>query len=634
MMQKLLDFDCTEIESLEFVSSITGSTAHQQTVFLNLLRRLALHRLTVLDMKRHNQDFSILDLLFVCPHLTHFSFQAFVINSRDDDDNDDDEVIQLLPSDQIIHSNLIYLHSNSDSCDIIKQINSIICRSPNLRYFIDGNIFTSRTESEMLTSPELVFSRCPKLEYYVGNGKYEFRDKPMRGALIQSSTSTASLSTTMTTKSNHNKTSSNSSDNNDQERQNALQYLSISHNWSASQTISILRKYKDTLKHVSFGGTNSLKALSNPYRWMHTFQNIFLQQLHTLVCDNIYYNIEFIITLLNTCCDTIQEVRLYPVLYEPTMLDVPTLQKLQILPQLRTLSIINVTFLDDSSVLALFERLPSLENLTFRRSNSFKLPEQAAPLLKNLKHLTLLDVLNGGSYSMRFESDLLVNPEFFVSLARCGSKLESVTLKSGSYVGIPFIVLNALASLPSLKRLDVNGIDRYFNEKCNDEKEEQQVVEFLKRCYFGFDNNINSNITKVAASTTIKHLTLHCVSKLTFTMLNILGDFTNLENLHISLDESIYRDNDQSLAGSDKTCLNLDLCGVLDLLRKSKKLKSVLFEEVASFEYLSSYYLKNILVKQQQINLQLRKYSVEPSEYYFESRISFENLQIINKHYN
>ncbi|KAG2218184.1 hypothetical protein INT45_003610 [Circinella minor] len=627
MMQKLLDFECTEIESLEFVGCSSGTIKAQQTIFLSLLRRLASHQLTLLDMKRHNWDFSMLDLLFVCPHLTYFSFQAFVkINF-----SGELEAIQLLPSDRILYNNLIYLHVNADSRDIRQQIYSIICRSPNLRFFIGGDTSTCYTGSHKMTSPELVLSRCPKLEYYVGDGSYESRDEPMRGALIQSAAS--SLSTILVTNHNKNKNSSIRSDNNDGERQNALQYFSVADNWNASQIIFILHKYKDTLKHVKFGMTSSLESPNGPDGWIHIFQTISLQQLCTLHCDMLDYSIESIVTLLNTCYGTIQEVRLQSFQHEPTILDAPALQRLQILPQLQTLSITNVTFVDESFML-LLERLPSLENLTFRRDKPFTLPVQAAPLLKNLRYLTL-EIHNYNQNETPFVQPLLVNPSFFVSLAQCGSKLKCITLKSGNYVAIPFIILDALATLPLLKVLDVNAIGHYSIGKRNEEKLEQHMVKFLNTC-LGFDNNINSNITKVASSTTIKILTLRSVSKLTFTILNILGDFTNLENLHISLDDSIYRDNNQSLAGSVKTCLNLDLCGVLDLLRKSKKLKNVVFEEVVSFNYLSSYYLKKKLVEQQQTNLHLRKFIVKPGDRFYSvaKNIKYEDsVKIINTHY-
>ncbi|KAI7848105.1 hypothetical protein BDC45DRAFT_524317 [Circinella umbellata] len=454
----------------------------------------------------------------------------------------------------------------------------------------------------------------------------------MREALIQSSAS--SLSTTLVTNNNKNENSSISSDkNNDAKRQNALQYFSVADNWNASQIISILHKYKDTLKHVKFGMTNYLESPNGSDGWRHIFQTISLRQLCTLHCDILDCSIESIITLLNTSCDTIQEVQLQSFQYEPTILDAPTLERLEILPQLQTLSITNFTFVDASSMLVLLKRLPSLENFTFLLDKPFALPAQAAPLLKNLRYITL--EIHNDTYEGSSVRPLFVNPSFFVSLAQCGSKLRCITLKSGNYVDIPFIVLDALAALPSLEFLDVNAIERYSNGKHDEEKPEQHMVKFLNKC-LGFDNNFNSNIAKIASSTTIKHLTLHRVSKLTFTMLDILGDFSNLENLHISLDESIYQDENQSLAVSVKTCLNLDLCGVLDLLRKSKKLKNIVFEGMVSFEHPSSYYLKKKLVEQQQTNIQLRKFIVKPGNHAYsgENNMKFEDsVKIINIHY-
>lgn len=62
---------------------------------------------------------------------------------------------------------------------------------------------------------------------------------------------------------------------------------------------------------------------------------------------------------------------------------------------------------------------------------------------------------------------------------------------------------------------------------------------------------------------------------------------------------------------SDSGCLNVDLDGVLELLRKSKKLKKVVFRDVISSGIqLPSDYIKEKLTEQRD-DFQLRKYIVK-----------------------
>ena len=197
---------------------------------------------------------------------------------------------------------------------------------------------------------------------------------------------------------------------------------------------------------------------------------------------------------------------------------------------------------------------------------------------------------------------------------------------------MPFTVLKALAVLPLLIYLDVNCIDPYYDWKRDQEKEEQHTLQFFNGFLRGRDNNSNSNLSTETAK--VEELTLFCVNKLTYTMLNILQDLTNLRKLVIVLDFSA---SDELLAeGSDNMCMNIDLHGVLGLLRKCKKLKKVVFENVkSSGEYLPSHYIKQKLDEQQD-NFQLRKYIVKSgySRRLTKNEMLFRsNLEIVNVRY-
>ena len=163
---------------------------------------------------------------------------------------------------------------------------------------------------------------------------------------------------------------------------------------------------------------------------------------------------ESIIALLNTCRNTIQEVRLHD--HRSRLVDVPTLQPLQTLPQLRTLSLNAVNFENESSVFALLQRLPSLKNLVLQQTNQFVVPEQAAPLLKNLRHLTI-----SGHGSLPSHENPVATPALFQLLAKCGSKLKSLELDDDQS-GISFPTLHGLTDLHFLKSFYVNSIKPSF----------------------------------------------------------------------------------------------------------------------------------------------------------------------------
>ncbi|KAI7847303.1 hypothetical protein BDC45DRAFT_526540 [Circinella umbellata] len=620
MMKKLLDYECTEIESLEFTECVSGSTVVEQNAFLNQLRRLASHQLTNLKMNMHPTEFSILDLLCVCPHLTHFSFHPDVV---EDYYNGDYEPIKVLSNDQSLYNSLIYLHVNTNLGVIQHQARSIIDRSPNLRYYIGSYYNGCGSDPRMSITPEFVLSRCPQLEYYAGDGSYGDSSDFIEDVFTP--WSAISLSTkTLAHSSNSNDTKS--SDNNNQQ-QSPFQYFCLGHGWNTNQITSVLRKYKDTLKHLKF----FLPPEGGSFDYINIFETISMQHLRTLYCYSTHYSMPFIITLLNTCRYTIQEVQLQGD-DDSYILDVSTLQALQTLLQLRTLVIKPITFADESSVVALLKRLPALENLTLKQNKSLTLPKEAGTLLKNIKHLTLTR-----DEAREEDETRLKDQIFFVSLAQSGCKLESVKLKSRNR-DISFLVLDALANFPSLKSLNVNDIDWCFNGNFDEEKEEQHMLSFLNRLRFGPANSINNNVP-VVPSTKIENLTLSSVTKLTYDMLYILSDFVNLQTLEIDLSRGQEENGNVSPELLDGGWLNVDLCGIMELLRKCKKLKKVVFQAVRAFgEHLPSYYLEKKLAEEQKDNFYLQKFVVE-KDFEFELEFQFFNehlknrIEILNTHY-
>ena len=360
---------------LGFYCCDTGTTEEEWNEFLNLLRRLASHQLTHFSMSQSNWDISILDLLFVCPHLTHFTFQAS--GSRYF------KPIQLLPNAQISYKALIYFRCWVDSQTIEHQVQTVISRSPNLRYFIGSDMPEYNVESNTLTSLEFVLTKCPQLKFYIGDGSYCDKDDFISEILALSSV-TPLLLGSATVSNSH---SSNSKDlQRRQMQQVPFHTLAVCDNDNPNQIIFHLWKYRNTLKRLRLIGA-AVQPEDNPSDWTDTFQTIPMQQLHTLHCVSLNCRIESIVTLLNTCRNTIQQVKLHYLKYQ--LLDVSLLQQLQSLPQLRALSLYNAHFADESSVLTLLDRLPSLETLIVQSYSNFALTAQAAPFLKNLRQWSL-----------------------------------------------------------------------------------------------------------------------------------------------------------------------------------------------------------------------------------------------------
>ena len=148
----------------------------------------------------------------------------------------------------------------------------------------------------------------------------------------------------------------------------------------------------------------------------------------------------------------------------------------------------------------------------------------------------------------------------------------------------------------------------------------------------GHDNNSDRNLTTITLTPKIEALTLGGVYKLTYSILNVLGNLFNLQNvcIYLSMD---YIDDNELLVTSDNVCSNADLCGILKLLRKASKLRKVVLKGVVSSgNHIPSHHLKKTLAEQQKNNLQLRKCVVIPT--YRKCLMDTENLfEIINLHF-
>ena len=147
----------------------------------------------------------------------------------------------MLPSEQTTYHTLIFLHIDEASHVTQCQAQSII-----RRYFIGALIDGCSTDPRIFISPEYVLTKCPKLEYYASDGSYDSQQNFIHEALIQSS-ATSLLTALATSNTNY---SNNSEDQLEQQQPRPLLYFSVCDNENTSQIMSLLLKYKDTVKHL------------------------------------------------------------------------------------------------------------------------------------------------------------------------------------------------------------------------------------------------------------------------------------------------------------------------------------------------------------------------------------------------
>ncbi|KAI9246732.1 hypothetical protein BDA99DRAFT_576546 [Phascolomyces articulosus] len=634
ILQILKKSGCHGIESLEFFSCSVKPTRKDQIKFSYLLGKVASFQLTHLKMIRMNWSFVLLSILVACPHLTHFTFRP---NYRCGDAED----IELAEATQFdlrekVLERLVYLNIEAKIPSLDYQVQDIIKKCPNLRYYIGtaaGQPGALESLRRKAISLGYLMKWCPKLVYYVGDCTYYYNYHPQKNEFLLPSSSTTT------------------NDNSDDIylQQYPFYHLALCDHDNYDENIDYLNKYQDTLTHIKLVGyPNHDEDSPSSYSYISVLNRIQTPHLRILHIEHVDFDLNSSISLLNTCHATIQEIYLGAItkITGNTIqyLDKSMIQRLKILPRLCTLTLnhIQLTEPDETTSMMLLERLPSLVNLNIQEKSSFILSVQAVSLIKDhIKELKLKDP--------HYPANQIIPPETIDTLVSSGSVLETLEFRLNN---VTYQLLFSAAHLPALKSLSVSWIkssvfwNRSKNHKEEERENEKNLLHFiyllLRRSPPNQDcsttssssltavYNKHSNIITSAIQpppSNIERLNLHCVPSLSFDMLDALGDLPCLNQLILAISKcgclpTISTTRDPDTTGTDamfdnavspkeyqNEMMNIDLQGLMSLLRKSRRLKLITFFGVhSSGARRPSEIIKTCYYKQEWTHDPLRQY--------------------------
>ncbi|KAI9268110.1 hypothetical protein BDA99DRAFT_504857 [Phascolomyces articulosus] len=614
MLQRLKEGGCDEIESLELITCYNGMTKNHHVMFLNLLQSLAFSRLVELKMTKYNWNIALLDVLALCPHLTHFTYKPMPnIYTRPEyySYSTMPRVVRKVTKESLGGKGefdcLIYLNIDAAAPVIQHQAREIIQKCPHLQYYVGASMnscaFLRDSVSYGNITLDYLLKWCPKLIHYADNGSYDGFDGYDYDEQILRKKTTPIVSTSDNVNSNNNNSTSGLI--RQQQQKLCVRHLALCEGSSNRSRIDkYLTDCQDTLEHLTIAEPESN---ANPSNWTSLFQTIQLSHLRTLHLERLKYDNSSIIALLNTCRNTINEAHINLRFGDPN-LNTQTIQQLQTLSRLERLTLHCTTFNDTSSVVALLERLPNLRRFVLCNNTIFSLPEQSNPFIKNLERIEFWSV-----YAI--EQEVLI-PALFDSMIASSLhddeyKLKKVRLMNVSNVTFPALI--GLAKLSTLTSLEVMPICTHTsytdvwtqrNEVTTMIEKDQQDLLYFVRTLLGrsFENSNNNQHSKKKTVSKIEQLKLGTFScHINYDILDALGDLPCLNRLILRL-ERVKDVTFSELVAQEKGLVNVDLSGIMELLRKGPKLKAVWFQGIASFgDRIPSDVIKDqILLEQQQ----------------------------------
>ncbi|KAI9250961.1 hypothetical protein BDA99DRAFT_608253 [Phascolomyces articulosus] len=523
LMQYLLDCDCKQLETMEFYEC---KTSKDQPTFIRLLYQLGT-QLTHLTLEEHGSNVPFIDILSVCPNLTHFTYapeysawESYMIyDSEPFIENRDDLLKELLPEaykdrHSFLFTNLTYLCLN---CPLKKQIRlePILRKCPNLQHLIGTSFGFFYEEGECYYPPyndatvdlDELFSWCPKLIYYMANNGYyeapdidDDNDKSCANKVIE-------------------KNQQNASDNDNIVK---LTHLGLCEEQGYDQIASFLNKHKHTLEclHIlryQYTGDNSednedgqQDGSSQEIDWSPILSKLQLDRLRELMAVGIYFQNDDPPTTFFNMLSHLPVIEVIDVLFalpsdpyfgvdiETTAL--PTILAMSPLQHLHTLRLFLFSFEDEFVLISMLERMPVLGILSMRRSQipSLKNPT-IAHLLMKLKDLTLSNITVASPSPIASSSSSIVSrdddneeehapndavvlpPAFFYNMNvenkyyQKQSCLEKIHLRNLSNVTLE--LLDAISvTTPALKQLEV-VFDHPIT--CNEE-DQRKFLQFIK----------------------------------------------------------------------------------------------------------------------------------------------------------
>ncbi|KAI8137054.1 hypothetical protein BJV82DRAFT_367035 [Fennellomyces sp. T-0311] len=328
LIQKVLEYGCTNITSLELLSCTTTD----QAMFVESLKPLA-RCLTHMKMSSHLSQIDILHILYKLPNLTHFTYQYSYGICR----NVSTVLSSAIPSDY--YAKITYLWLEVEMTKGQKE--AILKRCPDLRSFIDINRGVETTSAIELDS---LFTWCPRINFLETNLFSQHQNPDAYAKDLP-----------------------------------GLRLYNTSASYGFDQIVRHLTRNQDTLEFLSiFKGRTSDD-------WSRAFQSLRLPKLRTLVSVLNYFSADSLISLLNHC-PALEKLKLdcpHPRL----ILDLTSIQSFHIMHHIQYLQCGGIYLDDGLSLLTILERLPSLQHLFIYRSSIFLAPSENFEGLRRLKFL-------------------------------------------------------------------------------------------------------------------------------------------------------------------------------------------------------------------------------------------------------
>ncbi|KAI9494761.1 hypothetical protein BDB00DRAFT_871041 [Zychaea mexicana] len=535
-MYRLLQLGCDEIESLVFVNCST----REQRRFLGLSQQLG-SQLAHLTMRSHDSAVPLLYILCTCPKLTSFTYRGEYIPWQLGQRAHEQIPVESIP----IFDKLKYMYIDA-TIDMHPELVSILQKCPNLQYFIDASSATKHNEPQPVdltyhpghtNSSDVIrlkniFSWCPNLVYIAKKSNYGYVPyKDIMKSIVGEGPSAVAITNSAL---------------HSQRKQSRLYHLAVSQSEGYDEIAQVLRNKQYTLEHLDL---TTAQANRVDIDWSPVFRSLQLPLLRTLIC-NTHFDTAAIISMLNSC----PSLNLMKLDYCHRRIENVELQPLRILPRLHTFYLQRFMFMDELSVATLLQRLPGLEKLGIQDSSATLSDPTIYKCLKHLKHLDLFAIDWGRRFGQQGQrsqgTGMVVSPAMFKYMAQY-SNLETVRL--WRVPKITYELLSAIAHIATLRCLEVKLA-------CAPDGDEAELLWFAH---------------KLREKSMIEKLKLEPLRYLNYAVLSVLGDLPRLNTL------SVWFGN-----GYTRPPMELDTSGVIQLLRKSKSLKKVVFDDAFTRENL------------------------------------------------
>ncbi|KAI7848369.1 hypothetical protein BDC45DRAFT_541080 [Circinella umbellata] len=499
--QNVPQYSKTLVEIFTGIGRNLTSSGRQQ--FLDSLYHLASNQLTHLKiMHCNNSKITLLDILYACPKLTHFTYTApgyktngCSINNYYMRGKPPDLLMKHLllsapkATNNVVFNNIKYLHIDALTTDR-HVLRVLFQKCPNLQYYIGASYETCsiwNNYSSLSVPYSLSFDDaacwCPNLKYYMTNGAYH--DKGMFNYPIDdctipvhknycynksitngdSNNKTALTSATMsTTITNHTNKSNDGL---------SLYHITMCDGFFRNDNQYYARSFvtenQQTLESLFF--TESLEhywptiPLINHTLWFQSIQQ--MPRLHTMIWRYMRHStILSIFSILLKRCPCLAYLELeVPIPVEEQTIDTSTFEAVKPFPTIRSLYIRGFRFQSHDSIVNFLKLFPGLD--TLRIYCTYLPTNRSNSCLSNVsKTLTCLELYN--IFDPSFKTSIFYNngdsdsgSKAYISLlTRQGPYLKHLRLYSIPQVIYSLFRRNIISCMYALETLDID-VNRY-----------------------------------------------------------------------------------------------------------------------------------------------------------------------------